>query len=108
MTAEHAHALDAGGEVEFAAIEAKWLRMCGSCDAGLPMGCTHPDEDYRPVMASLVGAVEHSRQTAADTVLAEARRLCCGDNPTPHHKAGAEHSTRMAFAEDLARAVRGS
>lgn len=45
--------------------------------------------------------------TAADTVLAAARRLCCGDNPAPHHAATDAHSTRMAFAEELARAVRG-
>jgi hypothetical protein len=49
-----------------------------------------------------------AQNTAADAVLAAARRLCCGDNPAPHHAARAEHSQRMAFAEELARAVRGS
>jgi hypothetical protein len=46
--------------------------------------------------------------TAADTVLAAARRLCCGEHPAPHHAATDAHSQRMAFAEELARAVRGS
>jgi hypothetical protein len=53
-------------------------------------------------------AEEAAVPTAADTVLAEARRLCCGDNPAPHHAATDAHSQRMAFAEELARAVRGS
>jgi hypothetical protein len=47
-----------------------------------------------------------ARATAADTVLATARRLCCGNNPAPHHAATDAHSQRMAFAEELARAVR--
>jgi hypothetical protein len=34
-----------------------WLDLCGSCDAGLPQGCTHPDGDYRPVMGRLVEEV---------------------------------------------------
>lgn len=53
-------------------------------------------------------ALTTTRATAADTVLAAARRLCCGDNPAPHHAATDAHSQRMAFAEELARAVRGS
>jgi hypothetical protein len=46
---------------ELAAIEARWLQLCGSCDAGLPMACTHPDEDYRPVIAALVAEVRQLR-----------------------------------------------
>jgi hypothetical protein len=30
-----------------------FLQQCGSCDAGLPMACTCPSGDYRPVMADL-------------------------------------------------------
>lgn len=43
------------------AISAKWLAPCGACDAGLPMGCTHPREDYRPLMLSLVLEIERLR-----------------------------------------------
>ena len=48
-----------------------------------------------------------TRASAADAVLAEARQLCCGENPSAHHAASAKHSELMAFAGDLARAVRG-
>lgn len=49
------------------AVRETWLRPCGSCDAGLPMGCTHPTgEDYRPVMARLVGEVEALNRLVAD------------------------------------------
>ncbi len=34
-----------------------FLARCGSCDAGLPMSCTCPTGDYRPVMADLVDEV---------------------------------------------------
>lgn len=43
--------------VDLDAIEAKWLQQCGPCDGGLPMGCVCPDEDPRPVIASLVDAL---------------------------------------------------
>jgi hypothetical protein len=39
-----------------------FLQQCGSCDAGLPMSCTCPTGDYRPVMADLVAEVERLRQ----------------------------------------------
>jgi hypothetical protein len=39
-----------------------FLQQCGSCDAGLPMACTCPSGDYRPVMADLVAEVERLRQ----------------------------------------------
>lgn len=43
-------------------IKTKWLNQCGACDAGLPeYGCTHPDEDYRPVMLRLVEEIERLR-----------------------------------------------
>lgn len=47
--------------VNLEAVEARWLQMCGSCDGGLPMSCTHPDEDYRPVMAALVDEIKRLR-----------------------------------------------
>lgn len=106
MTAEHAHALDAGGAVE-ALSEALY-------DDGLEEILGVHDEQLDDV-ASVVLASRWlandravTRATAADTILAEAHRLCCGDNPAPHHAATDAHSTRMAFAEELARAVRGS
>jgi hypothetical protein len=45
-------------ELDIEAISQKWLQQCGSCDGGLPMNCTHPDEDYRPVMLALVREIE--------------------------------------------------
>jgi len=30
-----------------------WLAVCGLCDGGLPMGCTHPEGDYRVPMLQL-------------------------------------------------------
>jgi hypothetical protein len=39
-------------------IRRKWLGQCGSCDAGLSMGCTCPEEDVRPVILALVDELE--------------------------------------------------
>jgi hypothetical protein len=43
------------------AIERVFLQVCPSCDGGLPMACTHPESDYRPVMQSLVAEVRSLR-----------------------------------------------
>lgn len=40
----------------------KWLMPCGPCDASVPVECTHPGEDYRPVMAKLVDEVAALRE----------------------------------------------
>ena len=56
--AEHSAENDA---LDLDAITEKWLQQCGPCDAGLAMGCSHPDEDYRPVMSALVTEVERLR-----------------------------------------------
>lgn len=42
------------------------------CDAGLPTSCTHPSEDYRPVMLALVREIERFR---LGHYYAEVRRL---------------------------------
>lgn len=47
-------------------IRDKWLAPCGACDAGLPMGCTHPEGDYRPVMLRLVAEVERVQTKLED------------------------------------------
>lgn len=57
-------------EKELLAIEQKWLQMCGYCDAGLPILCTHPDGDYRPVMLRLLHDLRAYRADR-DRVLAE-------------------------------------
>lgn len=44
------------------AISEKWLQVCPVCDGGLPSICTHPDEDYRPVMLELVREIERLRR----------------------------------------------
>jgi len=36
-----------------------YLQLCGSCDAGLPTGCTCPRGDARTMIAALVDEVEH-------------------------------------------------
>lgn len=43
--------------LDLEAIKAKWLNLCGACDAGMGM-CTHPSDDYRPVMQRLVDELE--------------------------------------------------
>jgi hypothetical protein len=50
-----------GTELDLDAIILKWLQLCPSCDAGMAGGCTHPEEDYRPMVAELVAAVERYR-----------------------------------------------
>ena len=53
LTAEHidAVALDLDGVV------AEFLRQCGGCDAGLMVGCTCSQRDFRPTMLALVAEV---------------------------------------------------
>ena len=43
---------------DLSAIRGKWLSQCGSCDAGLPMNCTCPDDDPRSVILTLVNHLE--------------------------------------------------
>ena len=44
------------------AIKAEWLNQCGPCDYGMPeYGCSHPTDDYRPVLMELVREVEQLR-----------------------------------------------
>jgi len=45
------------------AIAEKWLKVCGACDVGM-YGCTHPEEDYRPVMLDLVRALKTAQAVA--------------------------------------------
>lgn len=117
MTAEHAAGV--GGEVEALRlaeesfrhvwdmsderlIDGAWVvGLCCECGDFVPYG-----QEVAHVAAAFTTLLAHN--TAAATILAAARRLCCGDNPAPEHSARADHSQRMAFAEELARAVRGS
>lgn len=50
--------------LDLAAIKAKWLNLCGACDAGIGT-CNHPVDDYRPVMLSLVEEIERLRMEVA-------------------------------------------
>lgn len=43
--------------IDLEAIKAKWLNICGACDVGVGE-CSHPVEDYRPVMLELVRELE--------------------------------------------------
>jgi hypothetical protein len=105
MTAEHAAA--AGGEVE--ALRNERNHWIGEAHRYERLYHSR-DKDATTWFKRMKAAEEElaTRATAADTVLSAARRLCCGDNPAPHHAATDAHSQRMAFAEELARAVRGS
>jgi hypothetical protein len=47
-------------DLDLDAISSKWLQICGACDAGTGE-CTHPAEDYRPVMLELVREIERLR-----------------------------------------------
>lgn len=40
------------------AIDAKWLRLCAACDAGLTTACTCCPDDHRPVILALVRRVQ--------------------------------------------------
>lgn len=50
--------------LDLEAIKAKWLKICGACDAGVGE-CSHPVEDYRPVVLELVREVERLRAEVA-------------------------------------------
>jgi hypothetical protein len=90
MTAEHAHGIDAGGGVVCA-------HFCAACKT----------DAVQRMEDAATRQTATTRATAADAVLAEARRLCCGENPAAHHAATDKHSELMPFAGRLAGAVRG-
>jgi hypothetical protein len=116
MTAEHAHALDAGGEYLARVWEKRRSRLIVEINLDPVPGWGDNAEDHRALVQRLLDdAVGHyhptviiaeDNATAADAVLAEARRLCCGENPSAHHAATDKHSELMAFAGRLAGAVR--
>ena len=56
---------------DLAAEVEPWLQQCGSCDAGLPMGCTHPEGDYRNVLLKVWRAYETSRRDTAEEIATE-------------------------------------
>ena len=47
----------AGAGLDLDAVEAEFLRQCGGCDAGLMVGCTCSQRDFRPTMLALVAEV---------------------------------------------------
>jgi hypothetical protein len=47
--------------IDLDAITEKWLHVCGPCDLSVPGGCTHPGDDYRPVMLELVREIDRLR-----------------------------------------------
>lgn len=49
-------------------IRDRWLQLCASCDAGLPMGCTCPTCDPRNVISALVDEVERLRNLEPDNL----------------------------------------
>ena len=46
-----------GAGLDLDAVEAEFLRQCGGCDAGLMVGCTCSQRDFRPTMLALVAEV---------------------------------------------------
>ena len=55
-----------GAGLDLDAVEAEFLRQCGGCDAGLMVGCTCSQRDFRPTMLALVAEVRRKSQLAAD------------------------------------------
>jgi hypothetical protein len=53
-----------------------WFTLCGPCDAGLPMACTCPQGDPRPIVAKLVAEVERLRADRTVERRRNAARLC--------------------------------
>jgi hypothetical protein len=51
--------------VDLDAIEAKWLHVCGSCDAGLNYDCTCPSDDPRSIIQILVDELRARSARAA-------------------------------------------
>ena len=45
-------------KLDLSAIRRKWLHLCGSCDAGLPMSCTCTQDDPRQQILVLVNHLE--------------------------------------------------
>lgn len=52
--------------IDLDAISATWLQVCGPCDIGIHSVCTHPNEDYRPVMLALVEEIADLRLRLLD------------------------------------------
>lgn len=44
----------------------RWLKVCGYCDAGLPMGCSCCADDPRPAMRELIAAARERDQLRAE------------------------------------------
>lgn len=126
MTAEHAHGIDTGGEgptFRGPGIPGRWepdepVEPDSLATLNAHAGTAYSNNETRcrcdgrwrthaEHRAHLAEALTATRASAADAVLAEARRLCCGENPAAHHAASAKHSELMAFAGRLAEAVRG-
>ena len=58
-------------------VVAEFLRQCGGCDAGLMVGCTCSQRDFRPTMLALVAEVRRlteSRSTVAANLAASLLR----------------------------------
>ncbi len=53
-----------GVGLDLDAVEAEFLRQCGGCDAGLMVGCTCSQRDFRPTMLALVAEVRYWQATA--------------------------------------------
>lgn len=53
-------------ELDLGKIRDRWLGVCAACDAGLAANCTHPEDDYRPVILALVLEVEELRRQRGD------------------------------------------
>ena len=66
-----------GAGPDLDAVEAEFLRQCGGCDAGLMVGCTCSQRDFRPTMLALVAEVRRltARSLAAESVILDQRRM---------------------------------
>jgi hypothetical protein len=88
----------------------KWLQVCATCDAGLPYGCSHPDEDYRPVIADLIDEVRRVRAEIAAAEHRGAERAAQAIEKMPLGRAVAVGNVGTKYVDtsrtDYARAAR--
>ena len=92
-----------GAGLDLDAVEAEFLRQCGGCDAGLMVGCTCSQRDFRPTMLALVAEVRRLTEERSTVAANLAASLLLAENRA--ESAEAEVATlraRLAAVEGLA------
>lgn len=85
--------------IDLEAIKREWLNQCGPCDYGMPeYGCSHPAEDYRPVLMELVREVELLSAAMSSVWLHGKWRWLTRNMTTPEKTAAADAVDRAHAA----------